>query len=457
MSEDKQEHGADLLADRLALRDRQLDAIARISVALYSQVEADDLIAQILDVSLEIASADAGSILIYDAKTDELEFRYVVGEAKSQLTGVRMPCSKGICGRVFNAGEAEITADASSDADHEKEIGERVDYKARNLVTVPLKTAEGDVIGVMQILNKRGGLFVAADLEVLSILATQAAMAIEHVELMQRARVAEIVKKIGDISHDVKNLMTPVESGIKTLEMIFEDAFDGYDGANAGGGASSMAELLAAQGESFETLREFFPEVVLMVLEGASNVTSRAREIADAIKGQVARPVFEMVDLNDVIKSVVRPLKLVAERHSIRLDCDGLGELRPGSFDRKLIYNAVYNLINNAIPETPQGGTIFVRTSIREAEGDEGAAAIVEVEDTGRGIPEEVRARLFTEDAVSTKPGGTGLGTKIVKNAVDAHDGTITVESEIDRGSTFTIELPLRAGAHATPSPSDAG
>jgi signal transduction histidine kinase len=56
-----------------------------------------------------------------------------------------------------------------------------------------------------------------------------------------------------------------------------------------------------------------------------------------------------------------------------------------------------------------------------------------------------VRARLFTENAVSTKPGGTGLGTRIVKNVVDAHQGQIRVTSELGKGTTFFIKLPLRA------------
>lgn len=62
---------------------------------------------------------------------------------------------------------------------------------------------------------------------------------------------------------------------------------------------------------------------------------------------------------------------------------------------------------------------------------------------TGRGMPTEVLERLFTGQAVSTKAGGTGLGTQIVKNVVDAHGGTIEVRSEPSKGTTFRIRLPL--------------
>ena len=68
---------------------------------------------------------------------------------------------------------------------------------------------------------------------------------------------------------------------------------------------------------------------------------------------------------------------------------------------------------------------------------------VIRVADTGGGMPSDIRDRLFTKGAISGKPGGTGLGTRIVKDVVDAHGGTITVESEQGKGTTFTMELPI--------------
>jgi len=68
---------------------------------------------------------------------------------------------------------------------------------------------------------------------------------------------------------------------------------------------------------------------------------------------------------------------------------------------------------------------------------------IVSVTDTGRGMPPEIRERLFSARAISTKKGGTGLGTKIIKDVVDAHKGKISVESEAGKGTTFLLQLPL--------------
>jgi signal transduction histidine kinase len=105
--------------------------------------------------------------------------------------------------------------------------------------------------------------------------------------------------------------------------------------------------------------------------------------------------------------------------------------------------------VNNAIPETPRGGRITVSGRADPANGH----VLVSVADTGRGMPPEVRDRLFTPRAVSTKSGGTGLGTKIVKDVVAAHKGRITVESEVGVGTTFHIRLPLDPTRAEIPSP----
>ena len=71
-------------------------------------------------------------------------------------------------------------------------------------------------------------------------------------------------------------------------------------------------------------------------------------------------------------------------------------------------------------------------------------SVVLSVIDTGRGMPPQVRDSLFTDRVVSRKTGGTGLGTKIVRDAVEAHGGSITVESEEGKGTAFHIRLPIQ-------------
>ncbi len=84
-------------------------------------------------------------------------------------------------------------------------------------------------------------------------------------------------------------------------------------------------------------------------------------------------------------------------------------------------------------------GSVTVRGQI----ASDRKAVVLSITDTGRGMPPAMRDSLFTDRVVSRKAGGTGLGTKIVKDVVDAHDGSISVESEEGKGTTFRLQLPL--------------
>jgi two-component system phosphate regulon sensor histidine kinase PhoR len=109
--------------------------------------------------------------------------------------------------------------------------------------------------------------------------------------------------------------------------------------------------------------------------------------------------------------------------------------------DQTILRQALVNLIDNAVKFSPDKGNIHIR--VRE----DGPNAIVEVQDSGPGIPQEHRARIFErlyriDKARARQEGGTGLGLSIVEWAVKAHRGTVEVDCEHDPGSIFRIRLP---------------
>ncbi len=116
---------------------------------------------------------------------------------------------------------------------------------------------------------------------------------------------------------------------------------------------------------------------------------------------------------------------------------EGEGQLE-AVFDKSRLYNALFNLVNNALPETPSGGSVTL-TIAPDPDPDWYTVAVA---DTGAGMPPEVRAKLFTDAAYSTKIGGTGLGTRIVRRIVEQHRGRPTVQSEPGQGTTITLRLP---------------
>jgi len=421
---------------------RQIDAVYRTAAALSSRTDLDDLLRQTLQVSLDTVGAGAGSILLHSDEQDQLVFRYVIGGAGEDLVGVEIPPDQGLCWQAFRSGEALISGDVAKESQHLRALGEQLGYATRNMVTMPLKRRDGAPIGVMQVLNKASGDFEASDCELLEILCALAATVIENARLAEEARLAQVVKVLGDISHDIKNMMTPVQTCAQTLDMMLEDMFAEVDEvAESEGVAESAREGLEM---ATVAMREFHPEAVGMLVSGSLAVQERVREIADCVKGIIAEPQFEATEVGEVVAQALQPLKLVGEKAGVNVWWEQEEGLPQAPVDRKQLYNAVYNLVNNAIPETPPGGQVVVTLSARrDGPFPEGSYLEIQVADTGGGMPEEVRAKLFTDDAKSTKPGGTGLGTRIVKNVVDAHGGVITVASEPGQGSTFCVRLPL--------------
>ena len=140
------------------------------------------------------------------------------------------------------------------------------------------------------------------------------------------------------------------------------------------------------------------------------------------------------------MSDVAETLNWWADQKRVAIVTTGLNECREIVADERRLFNALYNLVNNAIPEVPPGGTIIVGVK----EEPVGAGVHITVKDTGKGMPPEIRDSLFTLATKSSKRGGTGLGTKIVKDVVDAHNGSISVESQLGIGTTFHICLPCR-------------
>lgn len=237
----------------------------------------------------------------------------------------------------------------------------------------------------------------------------------------QAVELADVLHALGDIGHDVKNMLMPVVMGAGILQQELDELF------------SSQQEIKVRKTTTSCN------EVIEMLRRSARRIHERVKEVADCVKGLRSPPQFALCNVAEVVDSVVKTLYVLAEEKTLVLRTEGLDALPQIMADESRLYNAFYNLINNAIPETPPGGSITVRG---EAKPDDGAV-VLSVADTGRGMPPEIRDSLFTARAISRKPDGTGLGTKIIKDVVNAHHGQITVESEVGQGTTFRIRLPL--------------
>jgi PAS domain S-box-containing protein len=146
-------------------------------------------------------------------------------------------------------------------------------------------------------------------------------------------------------------------------------------------------------------------------------------------------------DLRGVISEAAEVARPLAEKSGIELSIE-MADVPTARGDVERLGQVIDNLLSNAIKFTPEGGSVAVR--LRAEPG----WAVIEVADTGMGVPEHAVEHLFdrmfrTEQAERLQIQGTGLGLTIVRAIVDAHEGTIHVESEVDKGTTITVRLPL--------------
>ena len=147
----------------------------------------------------------------------------------------------------------------------------------------------------------------------------------------------------------------------------------------------------------------------------------------------------ETVDLREIAQEAAEDLRGAAEKKHVSLSLEG--EAAPVTGVRRLLYEIVYNLCDNAVKYNVDGGSVSIRVE------QDGQTASVTVADTGTGIAPEHQGRIFerfyrVDKSHSKASGGTGLGLSIVKHAVQYHHGSIELQSAPGKGTTVRVSFP---------------
>jgi signal transduction histidine kinase len=152
-------------------------------------------------------------------------------------------------------------------------------------------------------------------------------------------------------------------------------------------------------------------------------------------------------DLLQIVEPLVKDAKLIAEPKNITVEMSSLPAPKV-RVDSKKISIVVSNLLSNAIKYTKNNGKVRVNV------GPCTLGAQVKVQDSGIGISQEELPKIFTKfyQAGRMKSGGTGVGLALVKAFAEGHGGRVYAESTVDRGSTFTVELPVEPEEFQSPS-----
>ncbi|HNR14024.1 MAG TPA: ATP-binding protein [Thermodesulfobacteriota bacterium] len=390
-------------------------AFLEIFGILGSSIELDQLLRRILVFTLKECKADQGSILLISDDADELQILASKGLPEKIQQQGHVKRNGGIADWVIRNNQPLILNDDVHDPRF-RSIAEN--RKVQSALCLPLRV-KGTVIGTVN-LNRTGDseYFGEHDQKMAMIMASQMAVAIDNARLhetrVNQERLAAIGETVSGLAHCIKNILTVILNGSSILDYGIKQ--------------NDLAKV-AKGWDMVKNSNQFLSQLVLDMLTYSKD----------------RLPEYRTVNINDTCQSVCQLCRSMGRAQKTTITFDGDPSLASVQADEKDIKRCLMNILVNAMDACIEnGGVISVSTSISKKEG----YYCITVKDTGCGIPEEHKKQIFDVFFSTKGSKGTGLGLAVTKKIIEEHNGSIDVESEIDKGTTFIFSLPRK-----TPSP----
>jgi len=413
---------------------RLVSAIHSATQKLATTTSVEKTLHEVLQICVDASGAYGGTIYIHDSLRKTLDFRHVIPESIRQKLPPSIPEDYGAAGEAFRTQKAIVTSRESIEKRDLTPFEEATQVFVRNMVSVPLMLSGQTPIGVVQLVNKQGGEFDRNDLEVIEILCSISAMAYANSILMEQASRAASLLGMGKVAHDIGNLAGAIHAGILYLDPLVREFIE-------------RKEIKAAD----DNLGKRIIEELENVSDAVEQTISYSRLIASLSSGKVLVPEKKSGNFSEVIRRAVEFYESRARRLNIHLHWELEEDSCPTLFDSQFIHRIVENLVANAIHAVHEAsqahfcdnedpiGKITIRYR-RDAQNH-----IIEVCDTGKGMNKEMVQKVLEGTAFSnwTTRTGTGWGTKIVRELAAGHGGFIEVESEIGKGATLRVHIPI--------------
>ncbi len=417
----------------LCRRVRRAEQLFEINAQLIAVRDPEALLRFIIEAAADVLGCEAGSVLLFDEGARTLRFAAASGPDADALARIPVPLGSSLAGTIFTENRPLIVGDVAQDARHFDTVGDTVAFDARSLLGVPMCLA-GTPIGVLEALNKAGGPFTRADVETLSVIATQAAVAIRNARQMRDMEHANAqLSRLDALKSDFlalasHELRTPLSSILGYGAILKEEAAPPLSefAALVLDAANQMLSVVETMGH-METLRsastrlDAHPAILQHLLQEA-----RAE----------AAPLAEAGSHTLTLLLPERPLTVQADPVRLRL--------------------AFVNLLENALQFSPEGAPVTVRAAAQNG------VAHVQICDNGIGIAPAEIEHIFdefyqVEDHLSRTHGGLGLGLTIARELIGLHGGCIRAESPgLGEGTTLHVQLPVAASTLGAPPPAAA-
>lgn len=413
----------------LSLEARQLAQLMEISQTLNSTLNIDELLQYIIKTATDLLDCEAASLLLYDEKRNRLFFAASTGTDPKKLANIPVPIDGSVAGSIFREGRAITLNDVSQDPRHFTGVGEQTKFESKSLLGVPMRIRDKGV-GVLEALNKNQGKFTEADERLLSVVASQAAIALYNAQLIQALQKA--YDELSETDRLKSNFMALASHELRTpLGIII--GYASFLQEDNEGDVSENAERVLAAASQMRSLIEAMTSLHLLQAKG---LTFKPR----------------VVPVQQVLNAAFEEMRQIAEEmhHTVTFNVPAQSLLVTA--DPEKLTPAFVNILNNAIRFTPSGGKISIGAIQRSGN------IHAYIQDTGIGIAPDQLSKIFqefyqVEPHTTRRYGGLGIGLTIAKGLIERQGGRIWAESEgLGQGTTIRVLLPP-AGTSTLASP----
>ncbi len=516
---------------------QKLKILKKLHNELTSEMDLTSILTLIVQETIKLLRADRCTLYVYDPITHELWSKVV---SKLEVNEIRLKIGLGICGYVAQTREMVNVADAYSDPRFNKKIDEITNYRTQSILAIPMLNPDNQLIGVMEVINKKGegSVFDTSDEFLISIISSISAVAIQQAQLyesnyslrkynetilenldtgivvidaelriilvnpafekifqvneneVEGQNIIEAIPVFDFFKHQFEKLKKKENTGVteKELEIqgqtkyfnlnfntmdtseenpighiiiisdVTQDVQDKikkkkeenlsligkmlttvlHDVKNPLSAIKGFAELIGIRVENSE-IKEF----AAIIGKEIEKLNSMTKEILDFAKGETRLNIvnFKASEFIDELKIYFdHEFSKRKMKYDIEMESDFEMVLDPAKLLR-----AVLNIAKNAAEAMEPDKGIFKILIKKHNEN-----VVIKLSDNGPGIPKNMLKKIFQPFFTRGKTLGTGLGLAIVKKMISDHNGIIKIWSEENKGTVFTLEIPLNFSAGTT-------
>ena len=414
----------------LAKRVGELEALREVGEAVSSSLDVDRVLSTIAMHAVRLTGTDGGSIMEYSERDRCFRVRSVYRtqpDVVDRLRSIRIDLDETLVGRAARE-RRPIVVPNLGDTELDPHLQILHDAGWRSLVAVPM-LREDQIVGSLIVRRKRTGDFTDETVDLLETFASQSALALLNAQLFRELKEQSVELELASrhkseflasMSHELR---TPLNAVLGFSEVLLERMF----------------------GEINQRQEEYLRDIH----GSGQHLLELLNEILDLSKVEAGRMElqYSTFDLRSLLEDAASMLRERAALHSIDVRIEAGDDVGHVYSDQLRLKQVLLNLVTNAVKFTGDGGSVVV--SARR----DGTEILFAVTDTGIGVPEADRERIFESFQQGGRGGsreeGTGLGLTLSRRLVELLGGHMWLETEVGKGSTFGFSLPAREGKHA--------